>query len=97
LNKLVQDSLTWSAPFKTDPAQYVKEKRDYLPTSPLAKATPIIYDAWKSAHTKYLDKVEQTKDNLRKDYTYKIAVDDAFKRLEQVYADIEAAIPVKVP
>jgi hypothetical protein len=97
LDKLVQDSLTWSAPFKTDPVQYVKEKRDYLATSPLAKATPIVYDAWKAAHTRYLDKVEQTKDDLRKDYNYKLSVDDAFKRLEAVYAGIEAALPLKVP
>ena len=76
--------------------QYVKEKRDYITTSPLAKATPIVYEQWKAAHTKFLDKVDQTKENLRKDYTYKISVDDAFKRLEAVYTDIEAAIPAKV-
>ena len=95
-DKITQDALTWSAPFKTDPAQYVKEKRDYLTMAPLAKATPSVFEQWKAAHSRFLDKVEATKDNLRKDYKYKLAVDEKFKALEALYTEIDAAIPTAV-
>ena len=94
--KIAQDSLAWAAPFKTDPVQYVKEKRDYLVSAPLAKGTPAVYDAWKAAHGKFLDKVDAARDNLRKDYKYKLTVDDKFRALEALYAGIDAAIPVQV-
>ncbi len=97
LDKLLHDAETWSNPFKTEPAQYVKEKRDYLNTSPLAKATPVIFEQWKAAHTRFLTKVEADKEKLRSDYLYKMSVDENFANIEAAYTHIEDAIPANVP
>jgi hypothetical protein len=95
-NAITEDAATWSAPFKTDPDKYVKEKRDYLATCTLSKGTPPVYEQWKATWGRFLTKVEATKENLRKDYRYKLSVDDKFKAIEAVYRDIDAAIPVQV-
>ncbi len=97
LKSLQDNGAAWLSPYRTDPDAYVRDHETYITSTPLARATPLVYDQWKVAYNRLLTKVVADKPRIKMDYRYKLATDDKFAKLESVYIAFDAAIPVRVP
>ncbi|HEY4329909.1 MAG TPA: hypothetical protein VGN88_09245, partial [Phycisphaerae bacterium] len=68
IQEIGADADEWSAPFKIDPDKFLADHRDYIAKSPLAKATPVVYEQWKAAQNKYIDSLVPVKQRLKDEY-----------------------------
>ncbi len=97
LDKLHEEGGTWVAPYIIDPPVDIAQQTDRLAQSPLAKATPVVYNEWKTHQTALIAKAQALGADLKKYQAFK-AIDKKFNDLEQAYITLDTqTLPASVP
>ncbi len=97
LGSLETNASTWSAPYRIDPKVYLAQQRDRLTGTPLAKATPVVYTAWKTHQNALITELAAAGDEIKQHYTKFQEFDNKFNTTEKTFQDIDALIPASVP
>ncbi|HVS70480.1 MAG TPA: SUMF1/EgtB/PvdO family nonheme iron enzyme [Phycisphaerae bacterium] len=97
LDKLREEGGAWVAPYIIDPPVYIAQQTERITKSPLAKATPVVYNEWKTHQAALVAKAQALGPDLKKYQTFK-AIDKKFNDLEQAYITLDTrTLPAAVP
>ena len=97
LKTLHDNANEWVAPYIIEPKVYLAQQRDRLTGSPLAKATPVVYTAWKGHQSALIDKLAAAGDAIKHNYHLYQDFDQKFNGAEKAFQDLDAAVPTSVP
>lgn len=96
LKTLTDDAHAGVAPYIIDPKVYLAQQRERLTSSPLAKATPVVYTAWKEHQNALIGELAAAGDTIKTDWQKYQDFDQKFNGAEKAFEEIDALIPTSV-